>query len=560
MSKHEPDLSPLLPDEATLKARRRALVDAVAQGGPGRRPGRAWRRRGPRLALGAVMAIAAAAVALIVSAGGNNPPPAFAVEPQEGGGVRIKVYSLEDASGLERALAQAGIRSQVNWLPAGTVCRHEPHYTPSIVHLPGGGSFSGFEGSGPGRPMTISVATTKQARESFGRYRRGEISEEELANVTLDPRAFRPDQSVVLTGSPTPPGSVPLGVPAPIGAGPEGGSVSSVAVAEGPVEPCDPVPAPAYGIGSIGSAPGGEEAPGKATIAEASDAAAGPPPAPGEFLYAKTKVVQLQGWLPKGSGTRPAGPKDRPRYFTANLAGNPDVRNALVSTLKEVWTAPDGTTHVRETLGRVNFFSSADQRLWEEAGSPPPFSFDPSEKAVRRDSSGRLMKEFASKSWRGRQVFHNVAKLSQLPTGPEDLRLAIEHRDGKRPVDPSPARSHRGAVTAERLLEILSEPITSPALRAAAIDALAEMPGIGVERGVTDAAGRRGDAIVWPRELGYGREVIFDPRTSRLLADGEVLVKARAAGVPRVPDGSVFRVTAYLQSGIVNSKDERPHR
>ena len=108
MNKPNADLSPLLPDDATLKARRAALVDAVGPGGPGPRPATAWRRRGPRLALGAAMALAAVAVALIVSAGGDNTSAAFAVEPQAGGGVTIRIYSLEDASGLEQALEEAG--------------------------------------------------------------------------------------------------------------------------------------------------------------------------------------------------------------------------------------------------------------------------------------------------------------------------------------------------------------------------------------------------------------------------------------------------------------------
>ena len=66
---------------------------------------------------------------------------------------------------------------------------------------------------------------------------------------------------------------------------------------------------------------------------------------------------------------------------------------ALVPTLKEVWTAPDGTTRERETLGRVDFLSGADQRRWEEAGSPPPFAYDPSEHDVGRDGSGRPLKD-----------------------------------------------------------------------------------------------------------------------------------------------------------------------
>jgi hypothetical protein len=102
-------------------------------------------------------------------------------------------------------------------------------------------------------------------------------------------------------------------------------------------------------------------------------------------------------------------------------------------------------------------------------------------------------------------------------------------------------------------LEILSEPIASPALRAAAFNALAEIPGIGFERDVADGAGRRGDAIAWTRERGFGHEFIFDPHTARMLAQVEVLFNAKAAEIPQVPDGTVFRETAYLQSRIVDS-------
>jgi hypothetical protein len=525
-----------------------------------------WRRRGPRLALGAATALAAVAVALIVSAGGDNPPAAFAVEPREGGGVTIRVYSLSDASGLEHALEEAGIPSQVTWLPAGMACR-EPHYTPSIVHLPGGGTLGGMTMGGPGvGGMTFGVGSTQQWRESFGKLRRGEISQEEMRdtvpNLNLDPAAFRPDQSVVLSGA-----------PAPYDGDPEGGSIAKMGVAEGPVEPCEPVPALPSGFGlSAGGGsdytPSGDEALSQAAIvaalhqtaiaAEASDTQVEAPPGPGEFLYTKTKVVELQGWLPEdagaGSETKPTGAKAHPRYFTPKLTGLPGVRNALVPMLSEVWTAPDGTTRERETLGRVDFFSGADQRLWEESGSPPPFAFDPDEHDVGRDGSGRPVKDFASKSFRGRHEFSYMSRLSQLPTEAEALRLAIENRRrGSSPVDPSPADSPRGGATVERLLEILSEPITSPALRAAALNALAEIPGIGFERDVADVAGRRGDAIAWVRERGFGRRYIFDPHTSKLLAEAEVIFNAKAAGYPGVPDGTVFRETAYLQSGIVNA-------
>ena len=556
MTRPKPDLSPLLPDDATLKARRAALADAVGPGGKGPRPERPWRRRGPRLALGAATALAA----LIVSAGGDSSSQAFAVEPREGGGVTIEIYTLEDASGLEEALKEAGIRSQVTWLPAGKVCR-EPHYKPSIVHLPGGGSFSGMGMGGPGG-ITIGIGSTKAWRESFGKYMRGEISQEEMrssvANVNLDPKTFRPDQSVVISGTPV-----------PYDGDPEGGSITKMGVAEGPVEPCKLVPAlpsgyDAFGLseaGGSGYAPRGDAGLSQAAIAadlrraadvaRSSDSQLEAPPGPGQLLYVKTKEVHLEAWDPDGPAS---GPKAHPRYFTdRQLISGGNAMPALVPTLKQVWTAPDGTTRERETLGRVDFLSDGDQRHWEAAGSPPPWAYDPAEHDVRRDGSGRPVKDFASRAFRGRREFAYMARLAQLPTEPEALRLAVEHRRaGDAPVDPSPADSQRGGATVERLLEILKEPIASPALRAAAFDALAEIPGIGLQRNATDAAGRRGDAIAWVRERGFGHRYIFDPRTSRILSQAEMIFGAKAAGYPGIPDGTVFRETAYLRSGIVD--------
>lgn len=475
-------------------------------------------RRAPRLALGLVAALVAAVAVLVFSSGSDNTPRAFAVEPQEGGGVTIRVYSLEDAAGLEDALEKAGVEAQVTWLSPGTFCR-EPRFTPSQARLPGGGRLGASTIGGPGA-LTISVASTEQARKR------------PLANVNLDPAAFRRDQSVVLWGSPR-----------PYRGDPEGGFQAQFAVAEGPVEPCEPLAAPAHSIGSIGI-PAGAEAGEPGSTPE--------PPGPGQFLFAKTKVVQLQGWEPDGPG---AGPRDDPRRFTTNLLGpEANALPALVPTLREVWMTREGKIQERETLGRIEFISAGDQRRWEEAGSPPPFAYDPAEHEVMRDDAGRFVKEYASRSWRGRHEFVNVRKLSRLPTEPEVLRLAIENRSGERAsAVASPAASYRGSATAERLLEILEEPITSPALRAAAFAALTEIPGIELERGVTDVAGRRGNAVTWVRDQGFGRLLIFDPRTSKVLAKAEMIFDADAAGYPGVPDGTVFRETAYLQSGVVDS-------
>jgi hypothetical protein len=501
--------------EERLLAELKGVVDERAAAAPPVEAGDhaavrpAWHRLGPRFALGGGVAAAAVAAALLISAGGDSTSKAFAVVPRIGGGVTIRIYSLEDASGLERALTEAGVRSQVTWLPAGKVCR-EPHFKRSIVHLPGGGTFAGMTMAGSGGPMTIAVGSTRRYRESFGKHRRGELSDDELANVNLDPAAFRPDQSVVISGTPT-----------PFGGDPKGGSIASLGVAEGPVEPCEPVPAlPSGSGGPFGLVPGGgpayvphgdkslshaavaAELRRTAVIAGEGDSRFAASPGPGDLLYTKTLEVHLEAWDPDGP---PSGSKDEPRYFTDRQLGSPSAMPALVATMKQVWTAADGTTRERETLERAKFLSTADQRRWEAAGSPPPWAFDPSAHHVRRDASGHPLKDYASGAFRGRREFAYLSRVSELPTEPEALRLKVENRPrSSSALNPSPAGSERGGATVERLLEILSEPLAGPRLRAAAFGALAEIPGIGFQRGVLDAVGRQGDAIAWVRDRGFG--------------------------------------------------------
>jgi len=214
----------------------------------------AWRRRAPRLALGGGVAVAAVATAVAISAGSGNSSKAFAVEPQDGGGVTIKVNSPEDAPGLEAALAEVGIRSHITWLPAGMTCR-EPRFTPSTVKNALGAGISGATQAGPRPAMTIGVMTAEQYREISEERRRGEISDDEfneaIGNVTLDPTQFDPDQSVVISGAPGPHpgmGVIVNGPTDPYRVNPEGGYEANFGIAEGPVEPCEPVKAPDGGI------------------------------------------------------------------------------------------------------------------------------------------------------------------------------------------------------------------------------------------------------------------------------------------------------------------------
>jgi hypothetical protein len=226
----------LLDELKAVVAQRGAEQEVSTESAP-RPPG--W-RRAPRLALGAVAVLAAAAAVLVFNSGGDNTPRAFAVEPQEGGGVTIKVYSPEDAAGLEGALAEAGIRSQITWLPAGMTCR-EPHFTQSSVKTSSGGTIGDVRIGGPGVAPTIGVMSSQQWQERQREHTQGEISDEEYddstPNLNLDPASFQTDQTVVISGS-----------RGPYNGDPEGGFEAQLAIAEGPVEPCEPVTVPEGGL------------------------------------------------------------------------------------------------------------------------------------------------------------------------------------------------------------------------------------------------------------------------------------------------------------------------
>jgi hypothetical protein len=220
-----------------------------------------WRRRRPRLALGCAVALTALAAVLLVSAGGDNAPAAYAVETQPGGGVKIKIYSLGEPEGVERALEAAGIASQVTYLEAGMVCR-EPHYQPSMAMLrtlqggqPQPQPWAGFDYESTDGPLTIAVGDFQQRREMDEEMREavreGDASAADRPSFVVDPTGFRPDQTLVMTSSPTPAG---YQQPTPLAGADQRrfktnpgqvqiDTVGQVRVAEGKVGPCEPVPA-----------------------------------------------------------------------------------------------------------------------------------------------------------------------------------------------------------------------------------------------------------------------------------------------------------------------------
>ncbi|MFI6294814.1 CU044_5270 family protein [Nonomuraea sp. NPDC050790] len=159
------------------------------------------------------------------------------------------------------------------------------------------------------------------------------------------------------------------------------------------------------------------------------------------------------------------------------------------------------------------------------------------------------------------------AKLRELPTNPEKLLAKITgdrhwirgaHEEGvPRTVEPDDDRAYR--VIMLYLSRYGSMP---PRLEAAMFRALALIPGVRIEQGLTDAAGRSGLGVWRDRPGGtapYRQYEILDPATYRFLGRRTVWLKDEwhpDLREPVVRKGAVW-ATALLASTIVDRPGQR---
>ena len=101
-------------ETALLTELRREVTEHPA---PAPAPRRAPRRRLKVVAAGAVATAAATVVAVGLTGGGPTASPAFAVDGNPDGSVDVAIFRLDDADGLEAALADHGIDATVNFVP-----------------------------------------------------------------------------------------------------------------------------------------------------------------------------------------------------------------------------------------------------------------------------------------------------------------------------------------------------------------------------------------------------------------------------------------------------------
>ena len=202
--------------------------------------------------------------------------------------------------------------------------------------------------------------------------------------------------------------------------------------------------------------------------------------------------------------------------------------NALVPSVREIWIARDGSGRIRERSGKPVFLTAADRAAWLAAGRPV---IEKSGTADDRYGPGGL----------------HFEDLSSLPTDPKRLAETLRQRAALTdvPVD---------VETFVIVGDLLRETIGPPAVRAALYQVAASLPGVQLVGRVTDPAGRAGIAVAMTSDYSGGlvrHELVFDPRTSALLAERQVLLeRVKWTGAP---PGTVLGYTVYLRSGASRS-------
>jgi len=172
--------------------------------------------------------------------------------------------------------------------------------------------------------------------------------------------------------------------------------------------------------------------------------------------------------------------------------------------------------------------------------------------------------------------WRSFAYVRQLPTDPQALltRLYATYSPaGERPYNRRRfSREEQDQRVFGLVADLLRDNVVPPAVQAAIYRALPSIPGVQLQRGAVDAAGRHGVAFARVYELpsddGHIRaEIILDPRTYQYLGWRQVVVNDFVADSvtidgrrvrPHVAKGTVFDWTARTAAAIVNRPGQRP--
>lgn len=215
----------------------------------------------------------------------------------------------------------------------------------------------------------------------------------------------------------------------------------------------------------------------------------------GKYLY-----VETQGW-----------------YLNTRVSGKV-VRSAVIPVRRRQWIAADGSGRIDSAPLPPYFPSARDREAWLADGQPSP------QASTDNFGPGGL-----GLMWPPDSLSADQATLTkQLEQG--------------HPVDLGPAE------TLVAVSDLYNEQPVPPAIRAALLRIVANLPGLSYDGMTTDRAGRKGIGVSLVSALGLPTRyiMIFDPVTGQLLDSEQVLTTS--AGQLNVPIPAVISYTVYLRS------------
>ncbi|MET0602928.1 MAG: CU044_5270 family protein, partial [Baekduia sp.] len=272
----------------------------------------------------------------------------------------------------------------------------------------------------------------------------------------------------------------------------------------------------------------GQVAPAPATAAaaleRAATAATGKPapepfPRPDQFFYTRTQATYLDTAVAKGGITVPS----------------------LDTRTREAWISLGRRGGERTIATKQRFPSAAARAAWVKAGR-----FE-----IGGWHSKRMMSLGKTAYYLGNERLSYVQLLAFNQSGPVLYQRLRDHY----------IKGQGGGIDDEVFTQIgdaLREQASPPRLRAALYRALKEVPGVRYLGRVHDRLGRPAIGIGRTTNRGTRRELLFDPHTSAMLAEREVMVAVPKAYVGLVPSGTVMADAVYERRAVVDRLGQRP--
>lgn len=265
----------------------------------------------------------------------------------------------------------------------------------------------------------------------------------------------------------------------------------------------------------------GRVAPASATAAQAlrkaATAAEGRPapfPRDDQFFYVRSRTTNL--------------------VAPASTDQADSLPTALVTKERSIWTSIDRSGRLEDRIVATNFATQADRQKWERAGRPALGATPATDHPI---SIG------ATKTYQLGPLELTRQQMLDFPTDPGAIYDRLRNQVAGRGHSPD------GQVFTE-LGDALRESPVPTQLRAALYRTLALIPDVQLVGQATDSAGRAGTAVAFT-EAGVRHELIFDDRTSEMLAERDLLLDPTAAGV-NLPVGTIIGDSVYLQRAVTD--------